>query len=113
MNPAKARTATAGIRSAFFINCSVLLSAASARTGLTTDLRAASGVAAAANDADGAQVGAGADGLCLFEVHERPAVVEDRAKLGVLRIRQIPLRLHDLEVGGHPDLVLALRRLEA
>src|SRR5439155_145964 len=51
-------------------------------------------------------------GLHRLEVHERSAIVQDRAQLVVRGVREIALRLHDLEVGRHPDLELALRRLE-
>src|SRR5690242_392026 len=54
-----------------------------------------------------------ADVLHGFEVDERLPVVEDGAQLVVSSVREIALRLHDLIVGRHADVHLALRRFEA
>src|SRR6266850_538593 len=52
------------------------------------------------------------DGLDRFKVHERLAVVEQGAKLVVLRIREVALRLDHFVVRRHADVELALHRVE-
>src|SRR5688572_28219343 len=51
--------------------------------------------------------------LHTFEVDERLAIVEQRTKLGILRVGQIAQCLDDEEVRRHPDFELARLRLEA
>ena len=55
---------------------------------------------------------AGRGFLHALEVHQRTAIVEQGAQLGVLRVAQIALRLHDEEVGRQADLEPALFGLE-
>src|SRR5437899_6655030 len=47
-----------------------------------------------------------------LELDERLAIVPDVPQLGVLRGRQVALRQHDVVVGRHPNLELALFGLE-
>ena len=50
--------------------------------------------------------------LRALEIDERALVVQLRAELAVARVGQVALRLHDLVVGRHADVELALDGLE-
>ena len=93
------------------MNC--LVATAEAATAEACAAACARRVPATCVDRGDAGASASRNFLNTLEVDLRAPEVEQRAELGILRIPQVALRLHDEEVRREPDVEAALFGLEA